>query len=533
MILFVALSFVSALWYNSHMPIIQYTGKTVLQKETIAAIQKESRSLVANKDVAGAWLSSKHIKQQIALLSQEEAASVLPEYRRITAGLKVLALPVLPQEEVINLLKNNLEFLDTQSEPLLSAGLSAWLAGQPDEAQEQIKTTFRSIIDPDSPFAPKLLSMLAPAQAVGERTVAQADDLLNANERADISRSSVKAEAVVQPFSSENAIDSTSRTIFSFSGSKESEQLFVKRTQALVRSRVRDVRSAAEFADYASRPFAAGGLGLSGETLANAERVTEEAYGRSHGIARATAPVQVAQQPMLVATQAMNEQPKDGVAKKQESTSQKELDALIQQGASDATFAHILQKPAIPKPVTPAIPSAQKPKFPLPMPMRTPKPPLPMQSPKPQFQPPESIRMPRRSNSSTKPRLDDVMPAPAFAGINSPSRLAESDNRTMGLSDELGTITLADFRSLGDSPHATQTIIGKIATLEGESVSQKFDGIRAFRASPLFESYLTIGDASLSGGKKLSAVLADPSLNSETMTEDEFFAIADLASKLK
>ena len=103
----------------------------------------------------------------------------------------------------------------------------------------------------------------------------------------------------------------------------------------------------------------------------------------------------------------------------------------------------------------------------------------------------------------------------------------------MGLSDELGTVTLADFRSLGDPGAAQQAILGKMTTLGGESVAQKLAGMRSLRKSPLFKTYLAVGDSALSGGKKLSGALADPMSNPERMTEDEFFTIADLASKLK
>ena len=58
-------------------------------------------------------------------------------------------------------------------------------------------------------------------------------------------------------------------------------------------------------------------------------------------------------------------------------------------------------------------------------------------------------------------------------------------------------------------------------------------GIRSFFSSPLYRQYVAIGEVSLDQGKKLSEVLLDPSINLEKMTQEEFFAISDLNSRLK
>ena len=142
------------------MPITQYTSRTLLQKDVIENIKKEADLLVSNKEVDKAWLSAIHLKKQLAEIPPSQIQPVLDEYRRITSKLKALALPVLDQNEVENLLQNNLEFLDTQAERYLAEGLSAWLASQPDENVPALKKKLKSKVDSKSLFAPKILSVL-------------------------------------------------------------------------------------------------------------------------------------------------------------------------------------------------------------------------------------------------------------------------------------------------------------------------------------------------------------------------------------
>lgn len=511
------------------MPIMQYTGKILLDPQTVGIIQKEAAALVANKDVAGAYAASRHLKRELSGIPKEDVSAVLPSYRAISGSLKALALPVLSEEDVSALLSNNLEFLDTKSEPLLVSGLLAWLASQPDDARAEYKKKFREGIDRDSAFAPKLLEALKDDAPLPGQTV-----------YAPPSAAAPKdAEA-----------DSLSRTIFSLSGASVSEEAFVKRATALVRSRLRDVRTAAEFAEYAGRPFAAGGLGLANDALERAEAVVEGAYGRKHSalpareyaqaastlpgggnasvVPKATRPPSASTPPVL-------------------KSAQTELDALITQGAADASIESILKgktqaasalpgstqpsaKPGRPPLPRPAAGSSQLPAVSVVTPAR-PKPPIPGASAQffqtPLAAPSSSRPQHNPSAVSGKARMQDVR---ASAPVLSEPAL---QSKVTGLADSLATITIGDFRGFGSSGQAQQLLLGKIATLEGESLSHKADGMRSLRLSPLFKAYLSIGDAALAGGKKLSEALADPSINSDNMTEDEFFAIADLASKLK
>lgn len=104
---------------------------------------------------------------------------------------------------------------------------------------------------------------------------------------------------------------------------------------------------------------------------------------------------------------------------------------------------------------------------------------------------------------------------------------------TVGATDELKLLTLADWRKLGGGPAAISHILEKVSILAKESLSEKLTAIESFRESELFREYLDIGRGALSAGRKLAEALADAAVNSNKMTEEEFFAIAELNGKLK
>ncbi|MBU2575955.1 hypothetical protein KKF64_02620, partial [Patescibacteria group bacterium] len=246
------------------MPITDYKGKQLLDQSIADEIQKESDLIVRNKDVSQAWQASSHLKEQISSLPQQEIAPVLGKYRGITTKLKALALPLLSQEDVEHLLKNNLEFLDTTSEKFLSEGLIAWLASQEDENQESLKKKLSSVIDKTSAFAPKILEILRTASPPAKEGIE--GRLYGSRIDKVTPSSSTGGERQTQ-----DGTESVARQIFSQAGAKQTEEVFVRRAKALVESRMHDVRTKVDISEYLSRPFQTGGLGLAGEALQNSE----------------------------------------------------------------------------------------------------------------------------------------------------------------------------------------------------------------------------------------------------------------------
>ncbi|PIR57399.1 MAG: hypothetical protein COU72_01135 [Parcubacteria group bacterium CG10_big_fil_rev_8_21_14_0_10_41_35] len=105
--------------------------------------------------------------------------------------------------------------------------------------------------------------------------------------------------------------------------------------------------------------------------------------------------------------------------------------------------------------------------------------------------------------------------------------------KPVGLSGEFSSFSISDFRSFGNSSQAAEKILSKIKSLEMDSIAQKYAAIRNFHSSPLYQKYISIGEASLTQGKKLSEALLDPNINQDKITQEEFFAISDLNGKLR
>ena len=120
-----------------------------------------------------------------------------------------------------------------------------------------------------------------------------------------------------------------------------------------------------------------------------------------------------------------------------------------------------------------------------------------------------------------KTRMDDIKYVPK--------------TKLTGPVDELGEMSLIDFRRLSDDPAVAATSIkGKIKLLEEDNYSQRLLGIKAWRESPLYKLYLSIGQESIGEHKSIEAVIIDRlKANAEYLTQEEFNAIMDLNKDLR
>ena len=108
--------------------------------------------------------------------------------------------------------------------------------------------------------------------------------------------------------------------------------------------------------------------------------------------------------------------------------------------------------------------------------------------------------------------------------------------RLIGPVEELGSLTLADFRNLGDNDAAgsVRKIFSKITLLGQESFVKKAEGIKAWRQSPAYQLYLEQGSESLESGRDIREVArARQSKAQPSLTEAEFNAIIDLNKRLR
>ena len=105
---------------------------------------------------------------------------------------------------------------------------------------------------------------------------------------------------------------------------------------------------------------------------------------------------------------------------------------------------------------------------------------------------------------------------------------------TVGPVDELRQLSLKEFRRLGNNPReAAERILGKIGLLEDESLIKKAEGIKAWQESEVYQTYLSLGAASMSARKPVEQVIREFRAASKPyLAPEEFNVVADLNRKL-
>ncbi|HPI67282.1 MAG TPA: hypothetical protein PKZ16_01945 [bacterium] len=107
-------------------------------------------------------------------------------------------------------------------------------------------------------------------------------------------------------------------------------------------------------------------------------------------------------------------------------------------------------------------------------------------------------------------------------------------SRLMGPTEELGSITLENFRAWGKNIKEIMTKIkDKIDLLTDESYEKRAEGINHWRLSPVYQEYLMIGRKSVETGQGVEDVINQKQMaHQPTLTLEEFQAIADLNEEL-
>lgn len=117
-----------------------------------------------------------------------------------------------------------------------------------------------------------------------------------------------------------------------------------------------------------------------------------------------------------------------------------------------------------------------------------------------------------------RPRLSDVKATP----------------RTMGPVGELKSLGLTDFRRLGTAAQALERVRAKIDLLGEASIGRRLEAVRAWQASPVYQTYLRLGRESIERGSQIAdTATALSAEGQEALTEAEFNAIADFNTKLR
>lgn len=105
----------------------------------------------------------------------------------------------------------------------------------------------------------------------------------------------------------------------------------------------------------------------------------------------------------------------------------------------------------------------------------------------------------------------------------------------MGPIQELQVLTLKNFRYLAnDAQGRINKIYEKIHILEKQSFTKKAEGIKAWRACPVYHLYLSLGADSMSQGQDIAKTIDQYTKeNKETLTLEEFSAISDLNKMIR
>jgi len=140
-------------------------------------------------------------------------------------------------------------------------------------------------------------------------------------------------------------------------------------------------------------------------------------------------------------------------------------------------------------------------------PVQTPSPPPPQAIPNSKFQ---------ILNSAPHTMSDVTKPHPLMGGV-----------------EEMQYLSLADFRSLGaTSEQRVARLNDKFALIKKESLAKFVSAIKAYRASPLFQQYVTLGANSLGQSKTITQEIAGDTGVGNFLTVEEFDALADFHETL-
>ena len=103
----------------------------------------------------------------------------------------------------------------------------------------------------------------------------------------------------------------------------------------------------------------------------------------------------------------------------------------------------------------------------------------------------------------------------------------------LGPLDEFKLMTLTEFRRLSpDTATAAKRLQEKFSIIRDESYDTLMQSLRAWRSSPLYQSYLNVGAMALSAGVTVKQLLARPT-QSAMLSEGEFMAMLELGRQLQ
>lgn len=125
-------------------------------------------------------------------------------------------------------------------------------------------------------------------------------------------------------------------------------------------------------------------------------------------------------------------------------------------------------------------------------------------------------------------RRERMIDRPAIVDITRPSK-------TLGPADEMRTLTLMEFRRLGQGANeSTARLLAKFVELQRESFTMWAEALSGWRHSEVYQLYLDMGRQSLEQATSISDVIKQRAAANELyLSEHEFTALADFNRQLQ
>jgi hypothetical protein len=290
----------------------------------------------------------------------------------------------------------------------------------------------------------------------------------------------------------------------------ELDNILLKRFQRVVESRLVDVRDKSEIRDILMRSTKIGGMGFD---EARADRIINE---------------------LTKVVEALHRQPKPKVQIPPPLPPPPPAPKPVPTPAVKPVTAIPVITPPAPKPLPPPVPSAQQITKPASQPSAIPRP---VVAPPPWLKPsatpvakPAPAPQPRPA-APVIPRPKPVAP-PTYREVVTDVR---APSRVMGPVEVLGNLHIDDFRRLGGTPQACALKVAEeFEVLGQDSFAQRVAGITAFRQSPVFKSYLSLGQMAMERKEEVREVVELLKAQGKaSLTEAEFEAIGKLMRQFR
>ncbi len=343
--------------------------------------------------------------------------------------------------------------------------------------------------------------MVMPTMPVGPVAPTQAYSEEDANE---IAQQAQRLQHLASPGSALD-FDDIARQVLEQHQLAFPEELLTKRAAAILKARLKDIRQSDETVLMLTRDPKLGGLGLDADLAGNLV-VSLEARAKELKSRGMVAPRAIPVPPPLPAVPGVMQprpEPKP---------------PLRTLAAPDNLPVAPPSPPprSVTEPPRPSRPIKRPPDLPQPPSLDTARdagrqrPPLPTVGP---------------ATFTTRPTLqrNRVLERPKLADITKPSR-------TFGPAEEMRSLTLAEFRRLGQGAgESTRKLLDKFRHLQQESFQLWADAISGWRQSDIYRLYLEMGRQSLEENIAITEIVQRRARNNQPyLSEHEFTAVADL-----